>query len=112
MERKKLIKGDDYTFICNVLDGGIPRDLTGIKDICYQVFENVKEDVLLHEAKLDSGIIVPDMTNGKIYIHLPRQVSENSEKFQLYHKCRIQDQSGRRTTILSDYIEFYKNNLV
>ena len=103
----KLVSGDSYFLEIHVWeddDFSIPQDLSTIVDIEYSLMaaNNIKAPIATFKWK-ESPYILTDLPNGKITVDL-RGDENIMKEGQLYHKLHIVDDSGRKTTLLNEYI--------
>ncbi len=109
MERMKIVRGDTYEIILNVLSAGEAKDLTGIQSVKYTLYEDFKRTHVLYEQdNNDAGLSIPIPEEGKIYITLPSEITEKLN-VQNYHKCVLIDSQGNVFTLLGDYMETFNN---
>ncbi|AUR87529.1 hypothetical protein NVP1101O_118 [Vibrio phage 1.101.O._10N.261.45.C6] len=104
MSRPTILKGDDFSIVLKVVDETSPRDITGFTDITYFISSVHDQDLKYHESSYGNGVDVIDATNGEIYVDLPESVTTSLPIGQVFHKCVLVDQSGRKTTLLGDYM--------
>lgn len=107
MSRFHVLHGDDYTIIVNVLDDGVPRDLSTVQEVNYHVCKRTPQGTMeeFYHDNLSGNVNIPDPTNGKIYIEFPRSLTEHIQTGQLLHECTMIDQSSRHITLFAEYID-------
>ncbi|QFR59155.1 putative distal tail protein [Vibrio phage ICP1] len=101
------IAGDSYILEVQVFEDEaqtIPQDLTTITNVVYGIwYSNDLVNPIFETELADGFITIPDRTNGKILVDL-RSDQANIRQGQLFQTVKIVDDSGRITTVLSEYL--------
>jgi len=105
---EKLVCGDSYILEVNVWEDQeqtIPVDLSSIKHAEYNIWTTSDfEDPLLTAIWKESPYLtIPNPLEGKIIVDL-RGDKRSVKSGQLFHCLHIIDESGRKTTVLSENI--------
>jgi hypothetical protein len=103
-----FVSGDSYILDMQVWEDQeefIKKDLTGLKEVVYRIWlvGGSKEPVFETKWKEDHYINIPDLSEGRIYVDLRGDLLEVNQG-QFYQRLHIVDESGRKTTILNEYV--------
>ena len=103
-----FVSGDSYILDMQVWEdqeNTIKKDLTGLREVIYRIWlvGDFKEPVFETRWKEDHYINIPDLSEGRIYVDLRGDLLEVN-KGQFYQRLHIVDESGRKTTILNEYV--------
>lgn len=105
IDNKRYVSGDSYVlemYIFEDEDKNIPQDLSTINRVIYQIINRHSDELIFKtEYNIDPEIVIADPTNGKITVDVRSDLNPQPTS-QLYHKMEIWDESGRKTTILSE----------
>lgn len=104
----QVLSGDSYLLevcIWEDEDQTIPLDLSSITHAEYNLWhtDTFKTPLLTAKWKESQYITIPYPAEGKIIVNL-RGDQNKVKGGQLYHSLFILDESGRRTTVLNEFV--------